>query len=171
MTSGGGFNGLNPGWPNAGTFGFCAAVAVFGGLNPNCCSNCFASDDVLAFVPPPPPSSPSASSSFFASAIGAKGVVNGNTVYLAGIVSDGASVRGLVLGQVVRMTIVGGVLGLLAAIAIGRAAASLLYGLQSWDPVVLSSSAVLLTLVATAAGWLPALRASRVAPMVALRDE
>jgi predicted permease len=85
--------------------------------------------------------------------------------------ADGASVRGLVLGQVVRMTIVGGVLGLLTAMAIGRAAASLLYGLQSWDPVVLSSSAVLLTLVATAAGWLPALRASRVAPMVALRDE
>jgi predicted permease len=85
--------------------------------------------------------------------------------------ADGASVRSLVLGQVVRMTIVGGVLGLLTAMAIGRAAASLLYGLQSWDPVVLSSSAVLLTLVATAAGWLPALRASRVAPMVALRDE
>jgi ABC-type antimicrobial peptide transport system permease subunit len=85
--------------------------------------------------------------------------------------ADGASVRGLVLGQVVRMTLIGGVLGLATAIGIGRAASSLLYGLQSWDPAVLAASAVLLTLVATGAGWLPALRASRVAPMVALRDE
>jgi predicted permease len=85
--------------------------------------------------------------------------------------ADGRAVRGLVLGQVARMTLIGGVVGILAAIAIGRGAQSLLFELQGYDPGVLTSSAVLLTLVAGLAGAIPALRASRVQPMVALRDE
>mgnify|MGYP000659189586 CR=1 FL=1 len=57
------------------------------------------------------------------------------------------------------------------AVALGRGAQSLLFQLQGWDPVVLASSTGLLTLVAFGAGWLPALRASRVEPMIALRRD
>ncbi|MEZ5291669.1 MAG: ABC transporter permease [Vicinamibacterales bacterium] len=85
--------------------------------------------------------------------------------------ADGAAVRGLVLGHVARMTLVGGLLGVLAALAIGQGAASLLFELRGWDPAVLGASAVLLAAVAMGAGAVPALRASRVQPMVALRDE
>jgi len=85
--------------------------------------------------------------------------------------ADGAMVRGLVLRQVLWMTAVGGVVGLVLAIGIGRGAQSLLFELQGWDPVVLSVSAALLCAVAFGAGLLPALRASRIMPMVALRDE
>jgi predicted permease len=85
--------------------------------------------------------------------------------------ADAAAVRGLVMGQVVRMTLIGGLVGLAAAIGIGLAAQSLLFGLQGWDPTVLAASVVVLSAVALGAGLLPAHRASRVAPMVALRDE
>jgi predicted permease len=85
--------------------------------------------------------------------------------------ADGAMVRGLVLGQVLRMTLLGGVVGLALAIGIGRGAQSLLFEIRGWDPAVLAASAGLLGVVALGAGWLPALRASRIAPMVALRDE
>jgi predicted permease len=85
--------------------------------------------------------------------------------------ADGAMVRGLVLRQVLRMTLIGGVVGLALALGIGRGAQSLLFEMQGWDPAVLASSAVLLGAVAFGAGLLPALRASRIAPMVALRDE
>lgn len=85
--------------------------------------------------------------------------------------ADGATVRGLVMGQVARMTVIGGAAGVLGAMAIGRGAQSLLFELQSYDPGVLVSSVALLTVVAGVAGAIPALRASRVQPMVALRDE
>ncbi len=85
--------------------------------------------------------------------------------------ADGTMVRGLVLGQVLRMTLVGGIVGLLLAVGIGRGAQSLLFEIQGWDPAVLVMSTVLLGAVAFGAGLLPAVRASRIAPMVALRDE
>ncbi|MFN7976763.1 MAG: ABC transporter permease [Vicinamibacterales bacterium] len=85
--------------------------------------------------------------------------------------ADGAMVRGLVLRQVLRMTGIGAAVGLVMAVGLGRGAQSLLFQLQGWDPVVLVSSAGLLALVAFAAGLLPALRASRVEPMIALRQD
>ncbi len=85
--------------------------------------------------------------------------------------ADAAMVRALVLKQVLRMTLIGGAVGLALAIGIGRGAQALLFEMQGWDPAVLSVSAVLLGAVAFAAGLLPALRASRIAPMVALRNE
>ena len=85
--------------------------------------------------------------------------------------ADGAMVRRLVFGHVARMTAVGGVVGLAAAIGIGVAARSLLFELQGYDPVVLASSVALLTLIAFSAGAIPALRASRVTPMTALRQD
>ena len=85
--------------------------------------------------------------------------------------ASGARVRGMVLRQVGALTLVGGLAGIAAAFGLGRAARSLLYGLDGFDPVVFTLSAALLTLVALAAGYLPALRASKVEPMQALRYE
>lgn len=80
-------------------------------------------------------------------------------------------VRAMVLRQVGVVTLIGGVVGLAAAIGLARAMRSLLFGLEGWDPIVLSAAAVLLTGVALGAGYVPALRASRVDPMKALRYE
>jgi len=80
-------------------------------------------------------------------------------------------VRGMVLRQVAVMIVIGGFVGLLAAVSLGRLAQSMLFELKGWDPVVLIGSAVVLTIVALSAGFLPALRASRVEPMRALRYE
>jgi ABC-type antimicrobial peptide transport system permease subunit len=65
--------------------------------------------------------------------------------------------------------------GLLAgtglAVAAARTAATLLFGLQPWDPSTLMLSAAALAMVAALASYLPAVRASRLEPTIALRDE
>src|SRR5205085_479447 len=73
-------------------------------------------------------------------------------------------VRSMVLKQVGWMTAVGGVIGLAGAVALGRGAESLLFDMKGADPFVLTLSAVALSLVAMAAGLVPAHRASRVDP-------
>ncbi len=85
--------------------------------------------------------------------------------------ADGRRVRRMVLRQVAVMTVIGGVVGIGAAFALARVARSLLYGLSSTDPLVVAMAAVFLAVVAFAAGEIPALRASRVDPMQALRYE
>ncbi len=85
--------------------------------------------------------------------------------------ANGGNVRGMVLRQVGLLTLIGGILGIAGALAIGRGAKSLLFGLEGHDPVVFGLSIVVLTGVALAAGYVPALRASRVHPMQALRYE
>ncbi len=85
--------------------------------------------------------------------------------------ADGARVRRMVLGQVARMTIVGAILGLAGAYYVGSAARSLLFEVRGNDPAVYAASVVLLAIVALTAGFIPALRASRVEPMQALRYE
>ncbi len=85
--------------------------------------------------------------------------------------SSPARVRGMVLRQIARLAVVGIVIGLVLAVALGTAARSLLYGLAGHDPLVLLAATVLLALVVFAAAWWPAWRASRTDPMVALRDE
>ena len=69
------------------------------------------------------------------------------------------------------MTLVGASVGLLAAIGLGMAAGSQLYDLKGYDPMVLTTSTALLVLVAFTAGLIPAMRASRVNPMTALRND
>jgi predicted permease len=81
------------------------------------------------------------------------------------------SVRRLVLGQVGAMTLAGGALGVIAALALGRTARSLLYGLEANDPASVAGAAIVLMVVALGAAYLPARRASRVDPMRALRAE
>jgi len=83
--------------------------------------------------------------------------------------ADAGRVRRIVLGQVGRMVVVGGVLGLLGALGIGRAAQSLLFGLGAHDPVVAASAFTILAVVALGAAYVPAWRASRVNPVGALR--
>jgi predicted permease len=85
--------------------------------------------------------------------------------------ADASNVRSMVLRQVAMMTLVGGVIGIVAALGIGRWAKSLLFELEGSDPAVLIGSAVVLAVVALGAGYLPALRASRIDPMQALRYE
>jgi putative ABC transport system permease protein len=83
--------------------------------------------------------------------------------------------RGNVIGMIMREAgvlfavgiTVGGALALVAA----RTAASLLYGLKPRDPATLVMSVMLLAIVAAAASFLPARRASKVDPMMALRYE
>jgi ABC-type antimicrobial peptide transport system permease subunit len=85
--------------------------------------------------------------------------------------ADPARVRGMVLRQVGKMTLIGGVVGLVAAFAIGRLAQSLLFEMQGSDPVVFALSSAVLALVAMSAGLIPAYRASRLDPVRALRYE
>ncbi|HEX2343503.1 MAG TPA: ABC transporter permease [Vicinamibacterales bacterium] len=80
-------------------------------------------------------------------------------------------VRIMLLKQVGLMTLVGGGIGLVAAWYLGRLAESQLYQLQGRDPLTLAASAVVLSVVALAAGFIPAHRASQVDPMWALRYE
>ncbi len=77
----------------------------------------------------------------------------------------------MVLWQMGKMALVGGVIGLAAALALGTAARSQLFELEGHDPGVLIVAVLLLALVALTAGLLPAIRASRVDPMRALRYE
>jgi ABC-type antimicrobial peptide transport system permease subunit len=79
--------------------------------------------------------------------------------------------RGLVLRQVAWMTAIGILVGLGLAVAIGVFAQSLLFELETFDPVALGASGFALALVALLAGFMPARRASRIDPMTALRYE
>ena len=85
--------------------------------------------------------------------------------------ADGSTVRGMVLRQVGVMALVGGGVGLVVAFAVGRVAKSLLFEMEATDPLVFGGAAVALVLVALGAGLLPALRASKIDPMNALRYE
>jgi predicted permease len=85
--------------------------------------------------------------------------------------ADRRNVRTMVLRQVGVMTLIGGVIGIVGALGLGRAASSLLFQLQGYDPVVIAAATAGLALVAFGAGFVPALRASRIDPMAALRYE
>jgi predicted permease len=83
--------------------------------------------------------------------------------------AEPSHVRGLVLRQVGWMTLVGATVGLGLALAIGAWAQSQLFEIKADDPMVLFAAVMMLVVVAFLAGLLPAVRASRIDPMHALR--
>jgi putative ABC transport system permease protein len=84
--------------------------------------------------------------------------------------SPGALVR-LVVGQGAALAAVGIVAGMAAALALTRVLSGLLYEVEPTDPATLAAITVFLAGTALLAAWLPARRAARVDPMVALRSE
>ncbi|MGA3186803.1 MAG: ABC transporter permease [Bryobacteraceae bacterium] len=85
--------------------------------------------------------------------------------------ADTASTLRLILGEAFKVTMVGVGVGLLLAIGVGRLLAGFLYDIRNLDPPVLGGAPVLLTLVALLACYIPARRAARVDPLIALRYE
>ena len=80
------------------------------------------------------------------------------------------TVTRMVVGQGIGIAIVGGVAGLIAALAATRVLRSLLYNVAPSDPVTFIGMAVLLVLAVAAASWIPARRATGIQPTEALRD-
>jgi putative ABC transport system permease protein len=85
--------------------------------------------------------------------------------------ATGASVLRLVLGSAARVIALGGLVGLVAAAAVGRMISSFLIGVKPLDPVTFVSVALLLTITAALAATAPAWRAVRVDPVEAFRNE
>ncbi len=81
------------------------------------------------------------------------------------------NVVSLVIGEGMRLALIGIGIGVLAALALTRVIASLLYEITPTDPITIGGMAFLLLIIAMFAAWIPARRAARVDPMVALRCE
>jgi putative ABC transport system permease protein len=77
----------------------------------------------------------------------------------------------LVVGQGMHLALLGVAAGLLAAFGLTRLMASLLFGVQPADPFTFTAVSVVLAMVALFASWIPALKATRVDPIIALRYE
>jgi putative ABC transport system permease protein len=82
-----------------------------------------------------------------------------------------ASVTRLVIGHGVALTGAGLLIGLAGSWAATRALKTMLYGVSTTDPVTFAAVAALLTVISLAACWIPARRASRLDPIVVLREE
>ncbi len=77
----------------------------------------------------------------------------------------------IVVGTGLRLALLGVSIGLVAALALTRLLQSFLFGIGAYDPLTFIAVSLLLTLVAAAASYFPARRATRVDPLVALRYE
>jgi ABC-type antimicrobial peptide transport system permease subunit len=83
----------------------------------------------------------------------------------------GSTVRRMVVMQGLRLAIAGIVIGVASAFGLAKLIQSILFGVQARDPLVFVGIPIVLAVVALVAVWLPAMRASRVDPLTALRYE
>ncbi|PYT18546.1 MAG: hypothetical protein DMG59_03950, partial [Acidobacteria bacterium] len=82
-----------------------------------------------------------------------------------------SNVLNMVLQEVAALTVIGAAIGLLLAFALGRLLQSQLFGVGPHDPAALAAAMGIMLVIAVAAASIPALRATRIDPMVALRNE
>jgi ABC-type antimicrobial peptide transport system permease subunit len=85
--------------------------------------------------------------------------------------AEAGHIRNMLAFQGLRPALAGVICGLAAAFGLTRLIASFLFGVKAWDPLVFLVVPVILVGVALVAAWLPAMRASRVDPVHALRYE
>ena len=85
--------------------------------------------------------------------------------------AKGSDVLGMVIRMGLRLVGIGVLVGLIASVALGRVIGTQLWGVSAYDPWTLTVVPALLLLTGLVACWLPARRASRVDPLVALRYE
>jgi ABC-type antimicrobial peptide transport system permease subunit len=85
--------------------------------------------------------------------------------------AKGGDVLGLVIKTGLRLVLAGVAVGLMASLALSRVIETQLWGVSAYDPVTLGGAVLLLLATGVLACWIPARRASRVQPLVALRYE
>ncbi len=85
--------------------------------------------------------------------------------------AERADVLRLVMRESMTLVVAGVLLGLAGAMAVSRPIASLLFGLAPADPMTIAAAIVAMMVLSSVAAYLPARRASRIDPIVALRDE
>jgi putative ABC transport system permease protein len=85
--------------------------------------------------------------------------------------ADGRDIRRMVVSYGARLALLGVAMGLAASLLLTRLMRSLLYGVSAGDPLTLAGTALLLIAVALLACFIPARRATRIDPLVALRHE
>jgi putative ABC transport system permease protein len=85
--------------------------------------------------------------------------------------ADRNSIRRMVVSQGMRLSLIGVGGGIAASFGFTRLLSAFLFGVKPWDPAVFVSAPFILTAIALFAVWLPAVRASRIDPMQALRTE
>jgi ABC-type antimicrobial peptide transport system permease subunit len=85
--------------------------------------------------------------------------------------AQSGSLLGLVLRQAFVLALTGAAAGVIGSLLLMRLLDSQLFEIKPGDPVTLIGAALLMMIVALAASWIPARRATRVDPMIALRDE
>jgi putative ABC transport system permease protein len=82
-----------------------------------------------------------------------------------------AAVLRMIVGEGMRMGIAGIAAGLLGAVAVSRVLSSMLFGVQARDPLTFASVAAILIVIALAACYFPARRATAIDPVIALRED